>query len=58
MPVAIGTFACGWVSGYLVQHYLQSGAEQPSQMWYVVGGIGAVTTVLMVLYDRWLRPRS
>jgi dipeptide/tripeptide permease len=58
MPVAIGTFACGWVSGYLVQRYLQSGTEEPPHMWYVVGGIGVVTTVLMVLYDRWLRPRS
>jgi hypothetical protein len=27
-------------------------------MWYVLGGIGIVTTILMVAYDRFLAPRD
>ncbi len=30
---------------------------QPGQVWYVFMGIGAVSVVLMVVYDRWVRAR-
>lgn len=58
LPIAIGTFGAGLVAGPLVEAYIRSGAPQPSHMWYVIGAIGVVTTLLMVVYDRLLAPRD
>jgi dipeptide/tripeptide permease len=62
LPVAIGTFVAGATSGKLVVHYVGAtidgklvpgpGFDVASHMWYWVGGIGVVSTVLMILYDR------
>jgi dipeptide/tripeptide permease len=53
LPIAIGTFVAGAISGKLVSHYIQGpGKAAPQQMWYVVGAIGVVSTILMALYDR------
>jgi proton-dependent oligopeptide transporter, POT family len=62
LPVAIGTFAAGAIAGPLVTHYIGRrvddvlqpgpGFAQASHMWYWVGAIGVVSTILMVLYDR------
>jgi dipeptide/tripeptide permease len=57
LPIAIGTFIAGWSSGYLVQHYVEGGNPAAPQMWFVVGSYGVVSTVLMILYDRFLAPR-
>jgi hypothetical protein len=57
LPIAIGTFACGWSSGYLVNRYITSGSDHPAHMWYVVGTMGLLTTVLMMLYGRFLGPQ-
>jgi dipeptide/tripeptide permease len=56
LPIAIGTFGTGLLAGRLVEWYKD--APQPSHMWYVLGGIGVVTTILMVVYDRFLAPRD
>ena len=62
LPIAIGTFIAGVSSGKLVAHYVGAtsagtfhpgpGFEHASHMWYWVGGMGVVSTVLMVAYDR------
>jgi POT family proton-dependent oligopeptide transporter len=53
LPIAIGTFFAGMLSGPLVSHYIQgAGKGAPQRMWYVVGAIGLVSTVLMAGYDR------
>ncbi len=57
LPIAIGTFIAGWSSGYLVTHYVEGGNPAAPQMWYVVGAYGVVSTILMVLYDRFVAPR-
>jgi proton-dependent oligopeptide transporter, POT family len=67
LPIAIGTFVAGGLSGWLVSHYIGTtvngvttpgpGSANPADMWLVVGGIGVVSTVLMLLYDRFLAPR-
>jgi len=56
LPIAIGTFGTGLLAGRLVEAYKD--AAQPSHMWYVLGVIGVVTTLLMVVYDRFLAPRD
>jgi hypothetical protein len=61
LPIAIGTFIAGAISGKLVTHYIHGpGRAAPQRMWYVVGAIGVGSTILMVLYDRLVvrrRPR-
>lgn len=57
LPVAIGTFVAGRSSGWLVTNYVQA-SPTPSHMWYIVGMIGVVSTLLMVLYDRFIAPRE
>ncbi len=57
LPIAIGTFIAGWSSGYLVTHYVENGNPAAPQMWYVVGVYGIVSTILMLLYDRFVAKR-
>jgi POT family proton-dependent oligopeptide transporter len=57
LPIAIGTFIAGWSSGYLVKHYVEGGNPNAPQMWYVVGAYGVVSTILLVLYDRFVAPK-
>jgi MFS family permease len=62
LPIAIGTFIAGVTSGKLVAHYVGAttdgvftpgrGFAHASHMWYWVGAIGVVSTVLMIAYDR------
>jgi POT family proton-dependent oligopeptide transporter len=59
LPIAIGTFISGIMSGRLVSHYIQGpGKGAPQQMWYVVGAVGVASTALMVLYDRLIVRRN
>lgn len=56
LPIAIGYGLAGLLGGWLVTHYVH-GAGNPSMMWVVVSAIGFGTTVLMVLYDRFVAPK-
>jgi proton-dependent oligopeptide transporter, POT family len=56
LPIAIGTFIAGASSGYLVEHYVEGGNPAAPQMWFIVGGYGVVSTVLLILYDRFIAP--
>ena len=57
LPIAIGTFIAGASSGYLVTHYVVGGNPDAPHMWYVVGAYGVVSTILMVVYDRFIAPK-
>jgi MFS family permease len=54
LPVAIGSFAAGDVADRLRTSYLTT---NPSMMWLIVAGIGAVSTVLMILYNIFVAPK-
>lgn len=68
LPVAIGTFIAGAISGPLVARYVGQrendvftpGPEfaHAPRMWFWVGAIGIASTVGMVLYDRLVARRS
>jgi len=55
LPVAIGSFTAGPVADVLRKAYMIS---NPAMMWYIIAGIGAVSTLLMILYNMFLAPRS
>jgi len=56
LPIGIGYLVGGRTAGWLL-HYFGEVRGQPASMWYVVAGAGLLTTVLLVLYDRLLRPK-
>jgi POT family proton-dependent oligopeptide transporter len=56
LPVAIGTFVAGLIAGPLVTAYVLE-SPTPSRMWYIIGAIGVLATLLMLLYDRFIAPR-
>jgi proton-dependent oligopeptide transporter, POT family len=55
LPVAIGSFAAGPVADWLRTSYLTT---NPSLMWFIVGGIGAVSTLFMILYNVFIAPKT
>jgi dipeptide/tripeptide permease len=55
LPVAIGSFAAGPVADWLRTSYLTT---NPSLMWFIVAGIGAVSTLLMILYNKFVAPKD
>jgi POT family proton-dependent oligopeptide transporter len=54
LPIGIGYFIAGPLGGYLVHHFGET--SRPQQMWWVIAGAGIFTTVLMILYDRIVKP--
>ena len=56
LPIGIGYLIAGPTAGRLLHHFGEV-RGRPEQMWYVVAGAGLLTTLLLVLYDRFLRPR-
>lgn len=50
LPVAIGSFVAGPLSGWLVQTYLRDTMD-PAMMWYILAAIGFGSTILMILYN-------
>ena len=56
LPVAIGAFVAGRLSGYLIDTYLKG--ANPGGMWVLLTGIGLGTTALLLLYDRFVAHRG
>ncbi len=54
LPIAIGFVLAGHIGGRLVNYFGQV-LGRPSQLWYVITGIGLLTTTLMWVYDRLVR---
>jgi dipeptide/tripeptide permease len=55
LPIALGYFAAGQLGGYLMKHSGDPG-HRPQDMWWVIAGVGIVSTLLMLLYDKFVKP--
>ena len=55
LPVALGYFMGGPLGGYLVHEYGDV-LHRPQQMWWVVSGVGVFATILMLLYNKIVKP--
>ena len=55
MPIGIGSLFGGWFGGRLLHHFGEV-AHQPERIWWVLAGVGLVTTLLVWIYDRVVRP--
>ena len=56
LPIAIGYFIAGPLGGYLVQHF--GATPAPQRMWWIIFGVGILSTLLMILYDRIVKPST
>jgi proton-dependent oligopeptide transporter, POT family len=54
LPVALGAIGCGYLADYLKNNLLHS---NPSKMWFIVAGIGFVSTGLIILYNQFIAPK-
>jgi hypothetical protein len=53
LPVAIGSFVAGPLSGWLVQRYIRD-TLNPPRIWIILATIGFASTLLMILYNLFL----
>lgn len=55
LPLGIGSLLGGWFGGRVMHHYAEV-EHHPAQAWYVITGVGVVTALLLLIYDRILKP--
>jgi MFS family permease len=55
LPLGLGSIFGGTLGGYLMHRYAEV-LHQPQWAWYCITGIGLVTAVLLVIYDRAIKP--
>jgi proton-dependent oligopeptide transporter, POT family len=57
LPLGIGSFVAGKFGGYLMRHYGEE-LHQPQMVWWSVVAVGVATTLLLWIYDRFLRVKT
>ncbi len=57
LPIGIGSLIGGWFGGKLMHQYTEV-THHPSMIWWIVSGVGIVTTVLLWVYDKFLLPKG
>ncbi len=57
LPLGIGSLIGGKFGGFLI-HYFGEEKHQPGMMWWVIMAVGVVTTILLWVYDRFVRPKQ
>jgi dipeptide/tripeptide permease len=55
LPVAIGSFVAGFIADKLRASYMDT---NPAMMWYYVAGIGALSTLLLIIYNAVIKPNE
>jgi proton-dependent oligopeptide transporter, POT family len=55
LPIGIGSLIGGWFGGR-VMHQFAEVAHQPQRAWYTIAAVGLLTTLLLWIYDRLVRP--
>jgi dipeptide/tripeptide permease len=57
LPIGIGYLLAGPTSAFLLEYFGEV-RHTPATMWYFVSAAGVLTTVLLIGYDRLLRPKA
>jgi len=55
LPLGIGSLIGGWFGGK-VMHYFGEVTHHPQLAWWVITGVGVLTTLLLLIYDRVVQP--
>ena len=57
LPLGIGSLIGGWFGGRMMHHYGEV-QHQPAHAWWAISAVGLVTALLLLIYDRVLKPVS
>jgi len=57
LPIGVGYLIGGRTAGWMLHHFGEV-LHRPEQMWYLVSGIGLLTGVLLMVYNRIVKPVS
>ncbi|HVO57451.1 MAG TPA: MFS transporter [Dongiaceae bacterium] len=57
LPLGIGSIVGGWLGGKILHHFGEV-LNHPQWTWLVIAGIGLLTTLLLWIYDRIVRPAA
>ncbi len=57
VPLGIGSLVGGKFGGFLIHHYGEV-EHRPGMMWWVITAIGVLTAILLVVYDKFVLPKS
>jgi membrane protein implicated in regulation of membrane protease activity len=55
VPLGIGSLVGGWFGGKAL-HYFGEVMNRPQWTWLAIVGVGLLTTLLLWMYDRIVRP--
>jgi proton-dependent oligopeptide transporter, POT family len=55
LPLGIGSLVGGWFGGRVMHHYAEI-EHHPAQAWYVIASVGVLTALLLLIYDRLVKP--
>ena len=54
LPIGIGSLIGGWFGGTMIHHFGEV-LHRPELIWWAVTGVGVATTILLWIYDRFVR---
>jgi POT family proton-dependent oligopeptide transporter len=57
LPLGIGSLVGGWLGGRIMHHFGEV-TRHPRIAWVVISGIGLTTALLLLIYDRLVKPSS
>jgi POT family proton-dependent oligopeptide transporter len=57
LPLGIGSLLGGWFGGKVLHHFGEV-MHRPQWTWFVITGVGVVTTVSLLIYDRIAAPKK
>jgi proton-dependent oligopeptide transporter, POT family len=57
LPIGIGSLIGGWFGGKVMHHFGEV-QHQPQRAWFVITAVGLVTALLLIAYDRIIKPES
>src|SRR5271170_6606757 len=55
LPLGIGSLIGGWFGGRVMHHFGEV-TNHPERAWWVITGVGVLTALLLLIYDRVVKP--
>jgi POT family proton-dependent oligopeptide transporter len=57
LPIGIGSIVGGWFGGTMLHHFGEV-QHQPQRAWFAITAVGVLTTLLLWIYDRVVKPEE